>query len=88
MAKAWTASEMGRKGGKTRAKHFSKEQISKWGKQGGRPSKMDREALESLRGLLASGKSQGECAEMLGVCTRTIGRVVARLKAGDNGTAL
>ena len=78
MAQEWTASKMGRKGGKTRAERFSKRQIAEWGKQGGRPTKMGGDALARLRGLLANGKSQGECAEALGVSTRTIGRIVAQ----------
>ncbi len=77
MAEEWTASKMGRKGGKTRAGRFSKRQISEWGEQGGRPTKIDAKALERLRELLAKGKSQGECAEALGVSVRTIGRIVA-----------
>lgn len=88
MAKAWTASEMGHKGGKTRAERFSKRQIAEWGKQGGRPSKMDAERLARLRDLLAKGKSQVECAESLGVSTRTIGRVVTRLKASQGARVL
>ena len=78
MAQEWTASKMGHKGGKTRAERFSKRQIAEWGKQGGRPTKIDAKALERLRELLAKGKSQGECAEALGVSTRTIGRIVAQ----------
>jgi hypothetical protein len=88
MAKAWTASEMGHKGGKTRAERFTERQISEWGKEGGRPTKMDGDALARLRGLLAKGKSQTECAEALAVSTRTIGRVVARLKATQDATAM
>jgi DNA invertase Pin-like site-specific DNA recombinase len=88
MAKAWTASEMGHKGGKTRAERFTKRQIAEWGRQGGRPSKMGGDALARLRELLAKGKSQAECAEALGVSTRTIGRVVARLKGSDDAKAL
>ena len=78
MAQEWTASKMGHKGGKVRAERFSKRQIAEWGKQGGRPTKIDGEALARLRGLLAKGKSQGECAEALGVSTRTIGRILAQ----------
>lgn len=48
--------------------------------RGGRPTKMDGEALEMLRELLANGKSHAECADELRVSARTIGRVVARLK--------
>jgi hypothetical protein len=88
MAKAWTASEMGHKGGKTRAERFSKRQIAEWGKQGGRPTKMGADGLARLRGLLAKGKSQAECAGALGVSTRTIGRVVARLKASHDAKVL
>ncbi len=77
MAQEWTPSKMGRKGGKTRAERFSKRQIAEWGKLGGRPNKIDGEALARLRGLLAKGKSQAECAEALGVSVRTIGRFVA-----------
>ena len=78
MTQEWTASNMGRKGGKTRAERFSKRQIAEWGKQGGRPNKIAGEALARLRGLLAKGKSQAECAEVLNVSTRTIGRILAR----------
>ncbi len=78
MAQEWTPSKMGHKGGKVRAERFSKRQIAEWGKLGGRPPKIDGKALEQLRGLLAKGKSQGECAEALGVSTRTIGRILAQ----------
>ena len=78
MAKEWTASDMGHKGGKTRAERFGRRQIAEWGKHGGRPTKMGGDALARLRGLLAKGKSQGECAEALGVSTRTIGRILAQ----------
>ena len=79
---------MGRKGGKTRAERFTKRQIAEWGKRGGRPTKMDAESLARLRGLLAKGKSQAECAGALGVSTRTIGRVVACLKANQGARVL
>ena len=88
MAKAWTASEMGRKGGKTRAERFSKRQLTEWGKQGGRPAKLDGKAIAKLRKLLDRGKSHAECAEALRVSTRTIARFLARLKAADDTTAL
>jgi hypothetical protein len=78
MTQEWTASKMGHKGGKTRAKRFTKRQISEWGKLGGRPAKIGGDARARLRELLAKGKSQGECAEALGVSTRTIGRIVAQ----------
>jgi general stress protein YciG len=44
--KPMTASEMGRKGGKARAKKYSAEQLRKWaalgGKLGGRPRKKEK----------------------------------------------
>jgi len=88
MAKAWTASEMGHKGGKARAERFSKRQIAEWGKQGGRPTSVDADAVLRLRELLAKGRSQVECAKALGVSTRTIGRASARLKASQNATVV
>ena len=78
MAKGITASEMGKRGAATRAQRYSKDQIRAWGKMGGRPAKLDRRAVARLRKLLATGKSQAECARVLGVSTRTIGRVLAR----------
>jgi transposase len=42
---------------------------------------LDGKALAQLRGLLKAGKSEAECARMFGVSVRTIGRLVARLKA-------
>jgi transposase len=42
---------------------------------------LDREALAQLEALLRQGKSQVECAKILGVSVRTIGQVVARMKA-------
>jgi hypothetical protein len=86
--KPMTVSEMARMGGLARAKAHSKAQIRKWGKQGGRPASIDGKALARLRELLAKGKSQSECADALGVSTRTIGRIVARFKAGDGATTL
>jgi hypothetical protein len=40
-----TANEMGRRGGATRARRYSKAQIRAWGKLGGRPYKLDKAAL-------------------------------------------
>jgi hypothetical protein len=51
-----------------------------WGKRGGRPGKLDRKGLEALKRLLATGTIQAECAAILGVSVRTIGRVVARMR--------
>lgn len=81
MAKGITASEMGRRGSAVRAQRYSREQISKWGRMGGRPALLHRRAIAQLRKLLATGKSQAESARVLGVSTRTIGRTVARMRA-------
>jgi hypothetical protein len=79
-----TFTEMARMGGISRAKAYSKAQIRTWGRQGGRPGKLDRKALARLRELLGSGKNQATCAAMLGVSVRTVGRVSARMKGGKN----
>ena len=82
--KLMTVAEMARMGGLARAKAHSKAQLRAWGKQGGRPAVLDGKAEGRLVKLLAEGKSQGECAKVLGLSVRTIGRVVARIKASDN----
>ena len=79
--KPMTVAEMARMGGLARAKAYSKTQLRKWGKEGGRPVSLDRKALARLEAFLHRGKSQVECAEALGVSIRTIGRIVARMKA-------
>ena len=81
MAKELTVREMASMGGRARAKAYSKDQLRAWGKQGGRPVKLDQKALSRLRQLLAGGKSQAECAKVLGVSVRTVGRAVATLRA-------
>ena len=78
-----TVAEMARLGGLARARAYSKAQLRAWGKQGGRPGTLDRQDLARLEALLHQGKSQVECAKVLGVSVRTIGRVVARIKASD-----
>lgn len=79
--KPMTVAEMARMGGLARAQAYSKTQLRKWGKEGGRPVSLDRKALARLEALLHRGKSQVECAKVLGVSVRTIGRIVARMKA-------
>ena len=79
-----TVVEMARMGGIARAKAHSKAALRAWGKQGGRPARLGRKASERLRKLMASGKSQAECAIMLGVSARTVGRAVVRMKRGEN----
>ena len=78
--KPMTVAEMARMGGLARAQAYSKAQIRAWGTQGGRPGKLDQKALARLRKLLASGKSEAECAMALRISVRTIGRAVARMK--------
>jgi hypothetical protein len=78
--KPMTVTEMARMGGIARAKTHSKAELRAWGKEGGRPGKLDRKALARLRRLLASGKSHAECADVLGVSVRTVGRLVARMR--------
>src|ERR1019366_2197821 len=73
--------EMASMGGLARALGPSKTQLRKWGKEGGRPPVLDQAAFPRLRKLLAKGKSQAECATILGVSVRTIGGLVARRKA-------
>ena len=43
--------------------------------------KLDRKGRAMLKRFLATGKTQAECAAELGVSVRTMGRVVARMKA-------
>jgi hypothetical protein len=69
--------------GLARAKAHSKAEIRAWGRQGGRPVKLDRRSLARLRKLLASGKSQAKCAAMLGVSVRTVGRLVAGMRKAE-----
>ena len=80
--KAMTVAEMASMGGRARAAKYSHEEISKFAKDAGRPVKLDNRARRRLKQLLAAGRSQAECALELGVSTRTIGRAVARMRAG------
>ena len=82
--KLMTVAEMARMGGLPRARGHSKAQLRKWGKEGGRPTSLGGKALARLKTLLAQKKSQAECAKVLGVSVRTIGRAVARIKASDD----
>jgi hypothetical protein len=81
MAKDLTVREMASMGGRARAKTYSKAQLRAWGEEGGRPVALDRKALARLEALLIRGKSQAECAKILGVSVRTVGRAVATLRA-------
>jgi DNA-binding NarL/FixJ family response regulator len=77
-----TVAEMARMGGRARAAKYSREQLREFARDAGRPAKLDGRARRRLKGLLAAGKSQTECAAELGVSIRTIGRAVARMRAG------
>ena len=74
-----TAAEMARMGGVSKARVPSKSELRRWG-QAGRPGKLDRKGLATLKRLLATGTTQAECAAILGVSVRTIGRAVARIR--------
>jgi len=67
-------------GGVARAKAHSKAELRAWGKRGGRPARLDRKGLATLKRLLASGTTQAEWAAIMGVSVRTIGRAVARMR--------
>jgi hypothetical protein len=74
--KPMTVAEMARMGGIARAKGYSKAQLRKWGKEGGRPVSLDTKVMSQLESLLYQGKSQAEWAKLLGVSVRSIGRIV------------
>ena len=80
--KPMTVAEMASMGGRARAAKYSHEEISEFAKDAGRPAKLDGRARRRLRQLLAAGRSQAECAAELDVSARTIGRTVARMRAG------
>ena len=75
-----TVIEMARLGGLARARVHSKAELRKWGRRGGRPGKLDRKGLATLKRLLATGTTQAECTAILGVSVRTIGRAVAQMR--------
>jgi len=79
-----TANEMGRRGGTTRAKRYSRAQIRAWGKLGGRPYKLGKTALVRLPRMLRRGVPKGEIAKKLGISTRTVTRYVRKM-TGDVG---
>ena len=51
-----TAAEIARIGGVAKGKAHSKAQLRKWGKRGGRPEKLDRKGLATLKRLLATAR--------------------------------
>ena len=80
--KPMTVAEMARMGGRARAVKYTREQLRQFARNAGRPVKLDGRARRRLKQLLATGKTQVECAVELGVSTRTVGRAVARMRAG------
>ncbi|MGH9397837.1 MAG: helix-turn-helix domain-containing protein [Terriglobia bacterium] len=72
-----TAAEMGRRGGTTRAKRYSKAQIRACGKLGGRPRKLGTTAAAKLRRMIRKGLPKGQIAKNLGISTRSVSRYVA-----------
>ncbi len=76
--KPMTVTEMARMGGIARSRAHTKAELRAWGKEGGRPRKLDGKALISLEKMLAEGKSQAECARILRVSVRTVGRIVTK----------
>jgi hypothetical protein len=81
--KPTTVEELARLGGLSRAKKYPKKQLREWAKLGGRPRKLTD--LHRLQALLRKGKSQEECAEVLGISLRTVGRAVAKLSSNPAG---
>ena len=80
--KPMTVLEMASVGGRARAAKYDGEQLREFAKNAGRPPKLDGRAQRKLRQLLAAGRTQTEYAAELDVSVRTVGRAVARMRAG------
>jgi hypothetical protein len=81
--KPMTVIELARMGQRAFAAKYSKRDRQIWGKEsGGRPPALDAKAVAGLEKMLSAGKSQRECAELLGVTARTVGRYKWRLTEG------
>ena len=80
--KPMTVAEMASMGGRARAARYTREQLAEFAKNAGRPAKLDGRARRRLRQFLAARRTQAECAAELGVSLRTVGRLVARMRAG------
>jgi hypothetical protein len=78
-----TVAEMASMGGRPRAVKYTREQLRAFAKNAGRPVKSDGKARQQLKQILASGKSQAQCARTLGVSVRTISRVIAGAEKGN-----
>ena len=75
-----TDNEMGRRGGTSRAKRYSRAQIRAWGRLGGRPRKLGKAALTSLDRMLREGVPKAQIAKRLEISTRTVTRYVSHTK--------
>jgi hypothetical protein len=81
--KLMMVAEMARMGGaEPWAAKYTSDQLAEFAKNAGRPVELDGRARRRLRQLLATGRTQAECAAELGVSIRTIGRAIARMRAG------
>lgn len=78
MAKELTVREMASMGGRARAEKYSKRQLKAWAKLAGRKPKLTDKDWAQLFAMLKAGRTQEECAREFGICTRTIGRAVAK----------
>ena len=76
-----TVEEMARMGGLSRATKYPRKQLRDWAKLGGRPPALTDP--KRLKDLLRQGKSHEECAQVLGISVRTVGRAVAKLKSSQ-----
>lgn len=72
------AVEMGRRGGATRAKRYSKRQIREWGRRGGRPAKLNRRDIKRLCEQLRQGEPKSIVAKKFGISVRTLDRYLGR----------
>jgi len=87
MAKELTVREMASMGGRARSAKYRKEQLTAWAKLGGRKPKLTKKDWTRLFATLEAGKTQADCARDFGISTRTIGRALARRKAGATRAA-
>jgi hypothetical protein len=80
MSKELTQREMASMGAKALRKKYSKRQLKAWAAMGGRPFKLSEKDRTRLLEMLKGGKTQEACGREFGVSSRTIGRMLARLK--------
>ena len=75
-----TAAEMARIGGAARAKAHSKAQLSEMRQEGRPAGEVGPEGARNAEKAAGNSTTQAECAAILGVSVRTIGRAVARMR--------